>query len=661
MQNIVAVSQLIIRRNQVVHQGEQRNLAAREKLSKKREEVYSSFRKDLKKAKEDQKNPFSPGSLLGTLGLGAAGAGLLRKIRGGRGGPGGRPGRGGRPGPGGGRVKPGNRIVPGPRSRVPGRGGLRGGLRMGRFNAVATTALTGVDYGMRLSEGQTQTQAVSGALSTTAGGLAGMAAGAKGGALLGGSIGALFGGVGAVPGAAIGGVLGGLLGSFTGASLGANISDSLTGVGQSADKRRQLEIQKAKLSGPTKMKGSNDDYDEAITKLENLLFGEVDEGLDSTGLPLVFVGLEAEKPKGDPPADPSGETASKPTPERPPSFQEKLAAIQRKAIPAEVGNFIPDMRKAFVDSGGETQTVDTPYGRLIMSRRPGIFDPNRSLPKFRFISNEETALRREYTQKTLDNPFIGGFLVAQDVLNQLPITGSMIRGMTRPRGNVRGSGSLNTRVVDPKLKPPQFQVPSAQTRRTMDTIFGKPQRAPKTTRPQVPDEKPTTSRSGSGYDDLFNAMQNAPMGKREALSNMFTRFRGRLDAIRDSFRDKGRGVDNIRAERGADQIRRDIQGPLSETRAKEAQQSGSGLMRNFLDRINPFSKSKTGGGTDFNSIIAPLLLLPELLFKPQEMVEQGGGQEQASESSDDPVTLPFAAFGTNKYGIDTYSYLDILK
>ena len=49
---------------------------------------------------------------------------------------------------------------------------------MGRFNAVATTALTGVDYGMRLSEGQTQTQAVSGALSTTAGGLAGMAAGA---------------------------------------------------------------------------------------------------------------------------------------------------------------------------------------------------------------------------------------------------------------------------------------------------------------------------------------------------------------------------------------------------------------------------------------------------------------------------------------------------
>ncbi len=312
------------------------------------------------------------------------------------------------------------------------------------------------------------------------------------------------------------------------------------------------------------------------------------------------------------------------------------------------------MRKAFVDSGGETQTVDTPYGRLIMSRRPGIFDPNRSLPKFRFISNEETALRREYTQKTLDNPFIGGFLVAQDVLNQLPITGSMIRGMTRPRGNVRGSGSLNTRVVDPKLKPPQFQVPSAQTQRTMDTIFGKPQRAPKTTRPQVP-EKPATS----GMDDLFRAIDAAPMGKREAVSNMFTRFRGRLDAMRDAFRDKGRGVDNIRAERGADQIRRDIQGPLSETRAKEAQQSGSGLMRNFLDRINPFSKSKTGGGTDFNSIIAPLLLLPELLFKPQEMVDQGGGQEQASESSDDLVTLPFGS--TNKYGIDTYSYLDILK
>lgn len=650
MQNIVAVSQLIIRRNQVVHQGEQRNLAAREKLSKKREEVYTSFRRDLKKAQEDQKNPFSPGSLLGTLGLGAAGAGLLRKIRGG---PGGRPGRGGRPGPGG-RVKPGNRIVPGPRSRVPGRGGLRGGLRMGRFNAVATTALTGVDYGMRLSEGQTQTQAVSGALSTTAGGLAGMAAGAKGGALFGGSIGALFGGVGAVPGAAIGGVLGGLLGSFTGASLGANISDSLTGVGQSADKRRQLEIQKARLSGPTKMKGSNDDYDEAITRLENLLFGEDDGIGDVTGLPLIFIGLEAEKPKGDPPTDPSGQTASKPTPETPPSFQEQLAAIQRKAIPAEVGNFIPDMRKAFVDSGGETQTVDTPYGRLIMSRRPGIFDPNRSLPRFRFISNEETALRREYTQKTLDNPFIGGFLVAQDVLNQLPISGSMIRGMTRPRGNVRGNTSANTRTIDPKVKPSQFQVPDPATQRTLDTIFGRPQRAPKTIpqRPQVP------GRSASGIDDLFSAMDAAPMGKREALGNMFSRFRGRLDAMRDAFRDKGRGVDNIRAERGADQIRREIQGPLSQRRADEAQQSGGGLMRNFLDRINPFSKSRSGGN-DLNGILAPLLFLPELLFKSQDMVDQGGEQNQASESSDDPVTLPFGS--TNKYGIDTYSYLDILK
>jgi|TARA_Y100000310_G_scaffold68416_1_gene63756 hypothetical protein len=654
MQNIVAVSQLIIRRNQVVHQGEQRNLAAREKLSKKREEVYKSFRKDLKKAQEDQKNPFSPGSLLGTLGLGAAGAGLLRKIRGGRGGPGGRPGRGGRPGPGGGRVKPGNRIVPGPRSRVPGRGGLRGGLRMGRFNAVATTALTGVDYGMRLSEGQTQTQAVSGALSTTAGGLAGMAAGAKGGALLGGSIGALFGGVGAVPGAAIGGVLGGLLGSFTGASLGANISDSLTGVGQSADKRRQLEIQKARLSGPTKMKGSNKDYDEAVTKLENLLFGDDDRTGDVTGLPLIFEMLNKPEPKGEPPADPSGQTASKPTPETPPSFQEQLAAIQRKAIPAEVGNFIPDMRKAFVDSGGETQTVDTPYGRLIMSRRPGIFDPNRSLPRFRFISNEETALRREYTQKTLDNPFIGGFLVAQDVLNQLPITGSMIRGMTRRGGNVRGNTSVNTRIVDPKIKPSQFQVPSAQTQRTMDTIFGKPRKPTKTTQPQVP-EKP------SGVNDLFRAIDDAPMGKRETVRDMFNRFRGRLDAIRDSLLDKGRGVDNIRSQRAADQLRRDIQGPLSQRRAEEAQQSGSGLMRNFLDRINPFSKSKTGGGNDMNSILAPLFLLPELLFKPQEMVDQGGEQNQASESSDDSAVLPFGAFGANKYGIDTYSYLDILN
>ena len=655
MQNIVAVSQLIIRRNKVVHQGEQRNLAAREKLSKKREEVYSSFRKDLKKAKEDQNNPFSPSSLLGTLGLGAAGAGLLRKIRGGRGGPGGRPGRGGRPGPGGGRVKPGNRIVPGPRSRIPGRGGLRGGLRMGRFNAVATTALTGVDYGIRLSEGQTQTQAVSGALSTTAGGLAGLAAGAKGGALLGGSIGALFGGIGAVPGAAIGGVLGGFLGSFTGASLGANISDSLTGVGQSADKRRQLEIQKARLSGPTQMKGANDKYDEAITKLENLLFGDDDDRTgDVTGLPLVF--LEQNKPSGE---DPNGQISTKPTPDKPPSFQERLAKIQKKAIPAEVGNFIPDMRKAFAESGGETQTVDTPYGRLIMSRRTGVFDPNSAIPKIRFISKEETALRREEVQNTLDNPFIGGFLVAQEVINQLPITGSMIRGMVRPRGANRGSGTaVNTRIFDPKLKPSQFQVPSAQTQRNLDTIFGKPQRPSKTTQPKVPDKPATT-----GVDALRGAVNDAPLGKRETMRNMFSGIRGRIDGMVDAFRDPAGQIDRLRANRGAEQIKRDTQKALSETRAKEAQQSGSGLMRNFLDRINPFSKSKTGGGTDFNSMIAPLLLLPELIkpLTPQRMGEGEQEQEQEQDQASGGPSLPFGSFGSNKYGIDTYSYLDILK
>lgn len=568
MKNFIAVTQLVIRRNRIVTQGEDRNLRAREKLSKERERAYSSFKSELAREKEKSNNPFTGGGLLGALGTGAIGAGLINKIRGG--GRGGGSPRGGLRG--GKNIKPGNKIVPGPRSKVPGGGRLRGSLRMGKVNALATTALTGVDYGMRLSEGQTQTQAVSGALSTTAGGLAGMAAGAKGGALLGAGIGAFFGGVGAVPGAAIGGFLGGLVGSFGGATLGAGISDKLTGVGQGADSRRQLEIEKDKLSKTTKMRGSNDDYDEAVTKLENLLFGQ--DGGNDGGIPnfLDTDDLDEEDP----------EVIDKgPKPDLPPSlpsFQEQLEKVKSKAIPAEVGDYVPDLRTQFVESGGQRQSVDTPYGRLIMSPRTGIFDPNKEIPNMRFISNEETALRREYTQKTIDNPFVKRFLATQDLLNKVPIAGG--RGAGRPRLRTPSRPPLRTPSVTPPVRP---------------------------TTPKVTPPPPKTP--GNNILPTKGLVKSKPLRQNPVEQN------------------------------GASKII-----PLKPRLAE--------LIAGFK---NPLPKISGNSGIDLNGL-APLFMLPLLgsLNQPQTVQEEPAEPQEDSSDSVAPAS-------NNKYGMDVFSYLDIIN
>ena len=150
--------------------------------------------------------------------------GLIADLLGGLGGGGGRRG-GRRGGPPSRRVQQryrrrfGNRAA-NRRFRVPGRG-IRGA------GGVLGVAMAGLEYGGRLSEGQTQTQAITGTAASTAGGIAGAYAGAKGGALLGAGIGALFGGVGAIPGAAIGGFLGGITGGIGGSMLAGGAADRL--------------------------------------------------------------------------------------------------------------------------------------------------------------------------------------------------------------------------------------------------------------------------------------------------------------------------------------------------------------------------------------------------------------------------------------------------
>tara|TARA_Y100000033_G_scaffold19727_1_gene18563 strand:+ start:3731 stop:5692 length:1962 start_codon:yes stop_codon:yes gene_type:complete len=219
---------------------------------------------------------------IGSASLGGGGGGGLLGLLGdllGFGGGGGR-GRGGRGGRRGGppsrraqqryRRRFGNRAGNRRFGRMPqfGRGG---GVRIPRAGGVLGVAMAGLEYGGRVSEGQTQTQAITGTAASTAGGIAGAYAGAKGGALLGAGIGALFGGVGAVPGAAIGGFLGGIAGGFGGSMLAGGAADRLTGV---VGKDKASEEADKELAEETKVNPLGltlDKFDQVVDRFAKLI------------------------------------------------------------------------------------------------------------------------------------------------------------------------------------------------------------------------------------------------------------------------------------------------------------------------------------------------------------------------------------------------------
>ena len=221
---------------------------------------------------------------IGSASLGGGGGGGLLGLLGdllGFGGGGGGRGRGGRGGRRGGgppsrraqqryRRRFGNRAGNRRFGRMPqfGRGG---GVRIPRAGGVLGVAMAGLEYGGRVSEGQTQTQAITGTAASTAGGIAGAYAGAKGGALLGAGIGALFGGVGAVPGAAIGGFLGGIAGGFGGSMLAGGAADRLTGV---VGKDKASEEADKELAEETKVNPLGltlDKFDQVVDRFSKLI------------------------------------------------------------------------------------------------------------------------------------------------------------------------------------------------------------------------------------------------------------------------------------------------------------------------------------------------------------------------------------------------------
>ena len=217
---------------------------------------------------------------IGSAGLGGGGGGGLLGLLGdllGFGGGGGRGGRGGRRG-----GPPSRRAQQRYRRRFGNRAGNRrfgrmpqfgrgGGVRIPRAGGVLGVAMAGLEYGGRVSEGQTQTQAIAGTAASTAGGIAGAYAGAKGGALLGAGIGALFGGVGAVPGAAIGGFLGGIAGGFGGSMIGGDISDRLTGVVGKDKASEEAQKEQEKKSKINPLETTLDKFDQVVERFSKAI------------------------------------------------------------------------------------------------------------------------------------------------------------------------------------------------------------------------------------------------------------------------------------------------------------------------------------------------------------------------------------------------------
>ena len=464
MKNAVRLSKIVSERNKTITRLELNDLRSRKILVKKRDEAFGRVRQEISRLKEDARGK---GGLLGGL-LGGIGGGALLG-RGLRGLKSRIPGRGGR-------VKPGNKIVPGPRSKVPASRGLRSGLRMGRANAAATIALTGVDYGLRRADGQTQVQATSGALSTTAGGLAGFVAGAKGGALAGGAIGAFFGGAGAIPGAAIGGVLGGLLGSFGGASLGAAVSDRVTGVNVGADQRRRNEERKAERVKPLRTQFGSvlEEFDRVLDDFSRL-----------AGKNIFFIEGEYKVAVTDPDDESSNPTGTRPpTPRRPPDspppateevepssgpFEAEAeegataerhkgrdkqfrygpnyqpTGIEYEEIPSTPSNKVveaealPELVKTYTDKFDpekldERQKIETPYGTLL--RKPStLFAP----AGFQFINRDQAEDKRFRAQQTIQSTPVQLFGIAETALS--------IAGLARGVGS-RGVRNRNYRPAE---------------------------------------------------------------------------------------------------------------------------------------------------------------------------------------------------------------------
>jgi len=273
------------------------------------------------------------------------------------------------------------------------------GIRVPRVGGALGVAMAGLEYGGRVSEGQTQTQAIAGTAASTAGGIAGAMGGAKGGAAIGALIGSIVPGAGTAIGAAIGGLIGGIAGGMAGSSLAGGAADKLTGVnqpkviGKEDDEKKESD----KLSAVQK--------DSAFMATLN----RFDDLLDRFGKISISGGGEPEE--GGPGI--------------------AFTSFTGKTLPSELNPVVLDLKEKF-DQTGETQSALTPQGFVKIEatapNRLGIFGGPDMTPRISY--NEKLTIKSN--KQAVDNA------TALFTAANLPATLSPL---------VSGRGAVQPRVV----------------------------------------------------------------------------------------------------------------------------------------------------------------------------------------------------------------------
>ena len=287
------------------------------------------------------------------------------------------------------------------------------GIRVPRVGGVLGVAMAGLEYGGRVSEGQTQTQAITGTAASTAGGIAGGIGGAKGGAAIGALIGSIVPGAGTAIGAAIGGLIGGIAGGMAGSSLAGGAADKLTGankpkiIGQEDDKKKEID------------KLSVIETDAAFMATLN----KFDDLLDRFGRISISGGGEPEE--GGPGI--------------------AFTSFTGKTLPEQLTPTVLQLQEKF-EKTGETQSALTQYGFVKIEatapNRLGVLGGPDLTPRISF--NEKLTVKSN--KQAVDNA------TALFTAANLPATLSPLV----PLAGAGGRGVVQPRVVNPPRTPKQI-------------------------------------------------------------------------------------------------------------------------------------------------------------------------------------------------------------
>ena len=348
------------------------------------------------------------------------------------------------------------------------------GIRVPRVGGVLGVAMAGLEYGGRVSEGQTQTQAITGTAASTAGGIAGGIGGAKGGAAIGALIGSIVPGAGTAIGAAIGGLIGGIAGGMAGSSLAGGAADKITGankpkiIGQEDDKKKEID------------KLSVIETDAAFMATLN----KFDDLLDRFGRISISRGGEPEK--GGPGI--------------------ALTSFTGKTIPEELTPTVLQLQEKF-EKTGETQSALTQYGFVKIEatapNRLGILGGPDLTPRISF--NEKLTVKSN--KQAVDNA------TALFTAANLPATLSPLV----PLAGAGGRGAVQPRVVNPPRTPKRIDKKMSPTQ-TQSPIEGpgrnifESQTPPRVRTNELKNEKPVRL---TGGDNRAASRTAAERGKAE--------------------------------------------------------------------------------------------------------------------------------------------------